>query len=359
MNGGPGDDFMAGGSEADSMTGGPGRDTFNGSDGNDTFFAQDDEADIQISGGGGTDTAHIDTGLDPTPIAVENVIGDGGPPPSGPGCTYNAGTRTVSATMTAGAQATLVVAGGEIRFGESPVACGAATTENTDTITVGGAAGSVETLVVDQSGGAFAPGATAETTGTSEIEISVLLGDASDLVVVHGTSGADSISIGLAGIALNADGDGDITFSTLPARIEVFGHEGPNTINGRGGTGAGATYTGTLVLHAGDSGDTLTGGSGNDELYGGLGADSLTGFTGDDSLDGGGGTDTLAGNDGADSLIGGAGADSLIGGPGVDTLHADDDEADTSINGGQDADTAFYDLGIDPNPVASETLIAA
>ena len=88
-------------------------------------------------------------------------------------------------------------------------------------------------------------------------------------MIVHGTTGADAISIGLAGIALNADGDGDITFSTLPARIEVFGHEGPNTINGRGGTGAGATYTGTLVLHAGDSGDTLTGGSGNDELYGG------------------------------------------------------------------------------------------
>ena len=262
--------------------------------------------------------------------------------------------------MTAGAQATLVVAGGEIRFGESPVACGAATTANTDTITVGGAAGSVETLVVDQSGGAFAPGATAETTGTSEIEISVLLGDASDLVIVHGTSGADSISIGLAGIALNADGDGDITFSTLPARIEVFGHEGPNTINGRGGTGAGATYTGTLVLHAGDSGDTLTGGSGNDELYGGLGADSLTGFTGADiarrrrRL-----RHPIAGNDGDDSLTGGGGADSLIGGAGADTLHADDDEADTSINGGQAPTSRIYDLGIDPTPVATETLIQA
>ena len=158
LDGGPGDDFMAAGSEDDTLTGGPGRDTFSGSDGNDTFHAQDDEADALLSGGPGTDTAHIDTGLDPTPIAVENVIGDGGPPPSGPGCTYNAATRAVSATMTAGGQATLVVVGGEIRFGETPAACGAATVANTDSITVNGAAGATETLVVDQSGGAFAPG---------------------------------------------------------------------------------------------------------------------------------------------------------------------------------------------------------
>ena len=184
LNGGPGDDVMTGGGDDDTLTGGPGHDTFNGNDGNDTFHAQDDEADISLSGGPGTDTANIDTGIDPAPVAVENVIGDGGPPPGGPGCSYNAVTSAVSATMTAGAQATLVVVGDEIRFGDPAVACGAATTANTDTITVGGVAGSVETLVIDQSGGAFAPGATAET-GTSEIEISTLLGDASDLVIVN------------------------------------------------------------------------------------------------------------------------------------------------------------------------------
>ena len=139
---------------------------------------------------------------------------------------------------------------------------------NTDSITVNGAAGATETLVVDQSGGAFAPGQPPRP-ARPRSRSRPLLGDASDLVIVHGTTGADAISIGLAGIALNADGDADLTFSTLPARIEVFGHGGPNTINGRGGSGAGATYTGMLVLHAGDSGDTLTGGSGNDELYGG------------------------------------------------------------------------------------------
>ncbi len=111
---------MTGGGDDDTLTGGPGHDTFNGNDGNDTFHAQDDEADLSLSGGRGTDTAHIDTGIDPAPIAVENVIGDGGPPPGGAGCTYNAVTRAVSATMAAGGQATLIVVGDEIRFGETP-----------------------------------------------------------------------------------------------------------------------------------------------------------------------------------------------------------------------------------------------
>ena len=40
-------------------------------------------------------------------------------------------------------------------------------------------------------------------------------------------------------------------------------------------------------------------------------------------------------------------------------MHAEDDVIDTSINGAQGSDTAYYDLGIDPNPVATETLIPA
>ena len=40
-------------------------------------------------------------------------------------------------------------------------------------------------------------------------------------------------------------------------------------------------------------------------------------------------------------------------------MDADDDEADTNINGGAGADIGIYDLGIDPTPVATETLIQA
>ena len=91
----------------------------------------------------------------------------------------------------------LKVSGGAIVFGGSP--CGAATTSNTDTISVSGNAGTVETLDIDMSGGAFAPGATPEATGTSDIELVTTLGDASDLVVVHGTPGDDTIRLGPPG----------------------------------------------------------------------------------------------------------------------------------------------------------------
>ena len=90
------------------------------------------------------------------------------------------------------------------------MACGAATTTNTDTITVNGAAGTSETLTLDQQGGAFAPGVEVES-GTSEIELTVALGDASDSIVVYGTTGPDAIYIGQSGMALNGDGDRDVT----------------------------------------------------------------------------------------------------------------------------------------------------
>jgi Ca2+-binding RTX toxin-like protein len=353
--GGPGDDTLTGSGGNDSLDGGAGIDTFNGNDGDDTFLAQDDEADAFISGGAGADTAYIDTGVDPDPISVENVIGDGSPPPPPPatGCTYDAGTKTATATLAAGEAATLVVAGTEIRFGTLPVACGAATTANTDSITVKGAAGSSETLTIDQSGGAFGPGATAET-GTAEIEISLLLGDPTDVVIVKGTDAPDTISIGTNGIALNTDTDADVTFSPVPSLVEVFGLAGVNTITALGGAGAGSAFAGKVVLHAGDAGDTLQGGLGNDELYGGAGNDTLEGRDGNDLVDGAGGNDTVSGNVGNDELIGGAGADGLFGSDGDDVLRANDGEADPNVNGGPGTDTAYYDAALDTAVFAVE-----
>ncbi len=352
--GGPGNDTMGGGDGGDTMNGGPGADVFNGSAGDDTFLAQDDEADASLSGGAGNDTAFIDAGIDPTPVAVENVFGDETPPPPpGAGCTYDAARRAVTASLEANGQATLVVAGGEIRFGAVPSACGAATTANTDSIAVTGVGGSSETVTIDQTGGAFAPGATAET-GTAEIEIAVNLGDATDSVTVVGTAGNDALFVGLSGVALNADGDVDVTFAPRPASLEVRGGGGQNSITGQGSQGAGGRFPGTLVLYAGDLGDTLTGGDGADELNGGAGADVLEGRLGADFLAGGDGNDTLAGSDGNDELTGGAGADSFAGSAGDDVFFAVDDVADTQLSGGSGTDTAHFDAGLDPTPLAVE-----
>jgi Ca2+-binding RTX toxin-like protein len=257
--------------------------------------------------------------------------------------------------MSAGTAATLKVVGPEIWFGET--VCAAATMANTDSIGIAMGSGTVERLTIDRSSGTFAPGATAEA-DTSEIEISIA-GEATDEVVILGTAGNDTISAGAKGVALNLDADVDVTFSVLPSVIDLRGGGGVNTLKATGGNGAGAMFPGRVLLHAGDNGDTLNGGGASDELYGGAGADTLSGGGGNDLMSGGGGNDTLAGAQGNDDMTGGAGTVSLSGSFGNDVLHADDDAADTQIHGGGDVDTAYYDSGIDPNPIAVENKIPA
>src|SRR5688500_8064872 len=116
-------------------------------------------------------------------------------------CLYDPVAKSVTAVVGDGSSATLVVSGGELHFGVVPAACGAATTTNTDSISITGNAGTNETLFLDHRGGVFGPGATAET-NTPEIEIAAALGDATDTVVVYGTEGPDYFAAGQNGFAL-------------------------------------------------------------------------------------------------------------------------------------------------------------
>jgi Ca2+-binding RTX toxin-like protein len=360
VEGGAGNDSLTGSEGHDTILGGPGADSFSAGYGDDLLDADDGEADTSFNGGPGTDTLYYDAGIDPSSSAVENKIADPGPPPPPPpppppggACSYNAATKTVTASAPTGT-ATLVVAVGEIHFGATPTACAGATTSNTDAIKVVGAAGTAERVVIDQSAGAFAPGATAEASGVSEIEIEVNLGDASDQVVVIGTSGDDVLAMGAKGAAVNNDTDVDVTFVPLPSSIELVGGGGKNILTARGGYGAGTVYAGAVTLRAGDQGDNLTGSNLADVIVGGNGAETVNAYGGNDTISGGGGNDKLNGADGNDDITGGAGADTLSGGNNDDTLRAKDGEADTSINGGSGTDTAFYDAGIDPGPSAVE-----
>ncbi len=262
---GSGNDSVAGGSENDTLTGDAGLDSFAGSTGDDIIHAQDDEADTLINGGPGIDTAYYDEQVDANPVAVENRIGDGGPPPPPGGtCSYNSGTRAVAASIPSGTQATLKVVGGQIWYGATPAACGAATTTNTDTISIAGNAGTVETLVVDMSGGAFAPGATAESTGIAEIELNTSLGEyercgrrARNVRSRHDPDRPERRRVELRQRR-------DVTFAPLPAQIEVLGNGGVNTLSARGGFGTGSIFLGKAILRAGSAGDLVQGGAGND-----------------------------------------------------------------------------------------------
>ena len=103
-------------------------------------------------------------------------------------CSYDAGTKRITAEVSSGSQATLKVKpSGELWFGLVPSACGGATTTNTDLITVNGTAGTVETLSVDMSEGFIGPGFSSES-NLPEIEFAVNLRDTADVFTVIGRS---------------------------------------------------------------------------------------------------------------------------------------------------------------------------
>jgi Ca2+-binding RTX toxin-like protein len=264
----------------------------------------------------------------------------------------------VTAQIDAGSTATLAVVGGEIRFGGTPVACGAATTGNTDSITVAGPSGSVERLVVDQSQGALAPGATAEVDAASEIELAVNLGDAADQLSLGGTSGADTLVVGTKGASFTADADLDVTFGTFPAAVELSGGGGNDVVSARGGFGSAQVFPGRVTLRGGDGDDTLSGGNLDDLVVAGAGTDTVDGNSGNDDISGNEGNDALRGQDGNDRLAGGTGADSITGGNGDDTIDAADGEVDVQIHGQAGVDTAYYDFGLDPAPIGTENPVA-
>ena len=282
----------------------------------------------------------------------------------GESCIYNAQTHAVTATITDGSAATLTVVGGQLQFGFVPTACGAATTTNTDSIAISGAAGSAERIVLDESGGVFGPGFTGES-NIREIEISLDLGDLSDSAVVIGTAGADLLAPGQNGllpgqnsIALNTDGDLDVTVSPATIPLEFYGLGGNDTINGRGQNGSGLHYLGPLRIDGGEGDDVLLRGSSSpDVVFGGPGNDRLEGQDSGDVLDGGTGADELAAGGGDDLMTGGPGSDTFLASNGNDILYADDGESDAQLHGGPGADTAYYEASLDPVPVAVETLI--
>ena len=137
--------------------------------------------------------------------------------------------------------------------------------------------------------------------------------------------------------------------------MTIYGGSGDNTLSAKGGFGSGTIYLGKAVIINGNDGGLIQGGSGNDELNGGAGNEQIEGQNGDDTIDGGAGNDVLLGQGGNDTMTGGAGR-GRVPRRGRQRHHARrDDEADASINGGSEVDTAYFDLGIDPIPPRPRT----
>jgi Ca2+-binding RTX toxin-like protein len=254
----------------------------------------------------------------------------------------------------------LKVVGGAITWdpganGDAFLPCGGGVTVNsTDTIFVGGAAGTAQGLVIDLSGGPFAPGFSnfdgPVPESIPEIEWVVdLRGGAADIpdtLWVKGTEGEELNWLPPPSHS-PADVDVDVTFpNAVPELIRLVGQGAHDVLGGRtiGYDGSDAAYL--LQIEGGPGDDVLFGtfrrntearcrgqrteGFGfsvfaprdqNDRwecLIGDGGEDRLYADRGSDKLLGGRGDDRLRGEEGPDRMVGGSGVDNCDGGPGED-----------------------------------------
>src|SRR5262249_50107729 len=138
-------------------------------------------------------------------------------------CTYDAVHKTASVVDSSGVSQLRVGVNGNLIFtqdgGNVPLNCAGATTTNTDRINVfAQAKGASDGVVLDQLRGAFAPGATPEADGNSEIELAIS-GQAGHLSLL-GTPGDDVIRAGADAarnptpfvLGFGPDQDEDVTF---------------------------------------------------------------------------------------------------------------------------------------------------
>lgn len=224
-------------------------------------------------------------------------------------CTYNPTQKVASVVDSSGVSQLRVGVNGNVIFtqdgGNAPLNCVGggivATTTNTDRIAVfAQAKGASDGVVLDQARGAFAPGATPEADGNSEIELA--LSGQSGHLSVFGTPGDDVMRVSgpfrsptVSFLDFGPDEDDDVTFTG--SDVSLVGGDGADFLSGQGyGLFRDAT---TLPLG-------FSGGAGDDVIEGGVAVDHFSGNAGND---------TLRTNDGNPELV--------SGGPGVDTAVRD------------------------------------
>jgi len=201
-------------------------------------------------------------------------------------CSFAGATATVTP-----ADGSVVIAVNEGAITVDGVGCDAATVTNTDTVQVSAVGG--DDVTISLAGGAFAPGATDELDGSSEIEFEFEFSPTDADLTIVGTDGADAITgwfqveAGAPALAfvtflsLNADEDSidaDITMDDgIPGLTTVELGEGDDRFSA---TRVGLTpYAGVLFVRAGDGDDTITpsGADGSGSFFfGGHGTDTLT-----------------------------------------------------------------------------------
>lgn len=282
---------------------------------------------------------------------------------TGVGCVRTGSTLSID--IPAGGSVTIGRSGTSFNLvgsGISDSTCGGATVDNVDTVVVTGA-NATELVGLDLSGGPFAPGATPEGTGISEIEFQLDLGAGNDTLVVQGGILNEKIRLGSAGINWNGDGDADVMLTAVQT-VTVNGGDGSDTISGSGGLGTGGLFQLPLTQNGDAGGDRLRGGAAGDVQNGGTGNDTLFASNGADLHNGGGGKDTTnyaaraggvvvildgLGNDGGSGGAEGDNVDTenVVGGKGDDSLDGGASVTSNTFTGGRGSDSLFGREGND------------
>jgi Ca2+-binding RTX toxin-like protein len=296
IDGGPGNDTIAGGAGPETLNGGPDNDTIDGNGGNDVsnLGAGDDmfvwdpgDGSDTIEGNGGTDTM-----------------------------LFNGAAASETVDLSANRN--------RLRFFRQPANITMDThgVERVDFKALGGA----DVVTVNDLTGTDVKSVNLNLAGT----LGGTTGDGqTDRVNVIGTNGDDALTA--------AGSSSSVTETGLQAQIAIQHQETTDFlfVEGLGG----ADSLSATALAAGAISDFLDGGDGNDTIAGGPGAETLLGHNGNDTIDGNGGNDRAALGVGDDTFVWdpGDGSDTIDGEDGRDTLvfngAAASETVDLSANG--------------------------
>ena len=279
IDGGDGNDTIAGGKGIETLLGGDGNDSVDGNGGNDLALLGAGDDTFVWDPGDGSDTIEGQSGADTMLFNGANVD----------------------------EQVNLSANGNRFKFfrTQANITMDTAGVERVDFNALGGA----DLVTVN------------DLTGTDvsdvNVDLAATLGEATgdgqaDSVIVNGTNGNDTINV-------SGDASG-VAVSGLAAPVAIQ-HQEPNNglaVNGLGGNDA--ISAATLAAQAITL--TLDGGAGDDTIAGGKGIETLLGSEGNDSIDGNGGNDAAFLGDGEDTFVWdpGDGSDVVEGQDGVDTM---------------------------------------
>jgi hypothetical protein len=279
IDGGPGNDTIAGGAGPERLNGGPGNDTIDGNGGNDVSDLGAGDDTFVWDPGDGSDTIEGNDGTD-------TMVFKGA-----------AASETVD----------LSANGNRLRFFRQPANITMDThgVERVDFNALGGA----DVVTVNDLTGTDVESVNLDLAGT----LGGTTGDGqTDRVNVRGANRDDALTA--------AGSSSGVTVTGLQAQVAIQHQEATDFlfVEGLGG----ADSISATALAAGAMSDFLDGGDGNDTIAGGPGAETLLGGNGNDTIDGNGGNDRAALGAGGDAFVWdpGDGSDTIEGEDGRDTL---------------------------------------